>query len=191
MLSSVRSSPFSDGFARLEFVLVQSLADCDRVQSLAQRIWQQHYPPIIGQAQVDYMLDRFQSLEAIQAQRETGMVYYLIVYDQEAVGYFALERQEHYWFLSKLYVEQKFQRRGIGSKAIGFIETLTDPFPLRLTVNKYNVHSLQFYQAQGFKIIEAVVNDIGHGFVMDDFVMERLPTIASASPESGRLREKY
>jgi ribosomal protein S18 acetylase RimI-like enzyme len=159
----------------LEFLAVQSPAQCDRVVALARNIWQHHYPPIIGQAQVDYMLDRFQSLEAIQAQMDQGMQYYLIGLHSEAVGYFALDRQADYWFLSKLYVDPQFQRQGIGSRAIDFIETLTAPFPLRLVVNKYNSNSLKFYQARGFEIINAEVKDIGNGFVMNDFVMERLP----------------
>ena len=159
----------------LEFLAVQSPTQCDRVVALARRIWQHHYPPIIGQAQVDYMLDRFQSLEAIQAQITEGMNYYLIQSGGEWVGYFALDRQSQHWFLSKLYVDPQFQRQGIGSKAIGFIETLTAPLPLRLVVNKDNADSLKFYQAQGFEIIGAEVKDIGNGFVMNDFVMERLP----------------
>ncbi|MEY2979094.1 MAG: GNAT family N-acetyltransferase [Prochlorotrichaceae cyanobacterium] len=159
----------------IEFLPVVSRADCDRVQALAYKIWNQHYPPIIGQAQVDYMLDRFQSLEAIQAQMQQGMKYYLICYEGAAAGYFALERREKECFLSKLYIDKSLQRRGIGSRTIAFIQTLTNSLPLQLTVNKDNAGSLQFYQAQGFEIIDAVVNDIGQGFVMDDFVLERLP----------------
>jgi diamine N-acetyltransferase len=159
----------------LEFVAVHSPAQCDRVVALARSIWQHHYPSIIGQAQVDYMLDRFQSLEAIQAQIAQGMAYYLIQFGEEPVGYFALDRQPQAWFLSKLYVEPAFQRQGIGSQTIGFIETLTSPLPLRLVVNKHNGNSLKFYQAQGFEIVGAEVKDIGNGFAMNDFVMERQP----------------
>lgn len=177
-------SSFSlDSLDNVEFLPVLSRADCDRVHTLAYKIWNQHYPPIIGQAQVDYMLDRFQSLEAIQAQVQRGMKYYLICCKGAAAGYFALEHREQECFLSKLYVDKSLQRQGIGSRTIAFIQTLTNALPLRLTVNKDNVGSLQFYQAQGFEIIDAVANDIGHGFVMDDFVLELLPV---GLPDSGR-----
>ena len=41
-----------------------------------------------------------------------------------------------------------------------------------LTVNKYNTPSYEIYLHLGFKVIDAVVNDIGNGYVMDDYIME-------------------
>ncbi len=41
-----------------------------------------------------------------------------------------------------------------------------------LTVNKGNTPSYQIYLHLGFKVIDSVVNDIGHGYVMDDYIME-------------------
>lgn len=43
---------------------------------------------------------------------------------------------------------------------------------VRLTVNKYNNHSIAFYQKLGFKIINEVVFDIGNDYQMDDYEME-------------------
>ena len=42
-----------------------------------------------------------------------------------------------------------------------------------LTVNKYNELGVRAYQGKGFETIDAVETDIGHGFIMDDFIMER------------------
>ena len=41
-----------------------------------------------------------------------------------------------------------------------------------LRVNKSNP-TVDIYKKKGFIISEAVVNDIGNGFVMDDYIMER------------------
>lgn len=37
-----------------------------QISSLAEVIWREHFTPIIGEKQVLYMLDRFQSYEAIK-----------------------------------------------------------------------------------------------------------------------------
>jgi ribosomal protein S18 acetylase RimI-like enzyme len=43
---------------------------------------------------------------------------------------------------------------------------------LFLNVNKYN-SAIQFYHKIGFEIAKEEVIDIGNGFVMDDYVMEK------------------
>ena len=42
-----------------------------------------------------------------------------------------------------------------------------------LTVNKGNVLGIRAYKGNGFEVIDAVETDIGKGFVMDDYIMEK------------------
>jgi hypothetical protein len=51
-----------------------------------------------------------------------------------------------------------------------------------LTVNKYNTSSIKAYLALGFSVTDAVVTDIGEGYSMDDYVMEKTvsQTVATA-----------
>jgi ribosomal protein S18 acetylase RimI-like enzyme len=42
-----------------------------------------------------------------------------------------------------------------------------------LTVNKRNTRAIAAYRRNGFTVLEAVVADIGGGFVMDDFLMSK------------------
>jgi ribosomal protein S18 acetylase RimI-like enzyme len=44
---------------------------------------------------------------------------------------------------------------------------------LRLNVNKYNAKAIKAYQRNNFVTVESVKIDIGNGFFMDDFVMEK------------------
>ena len=44
---------------------------------------------------------------------------------------------------------------------------------LILNVNKNNGQAIRAYEKRGFAIREAVVNDIGRGYVMDDYVMAK------------------
>jgi ribosomal protein S18 acetylase RimI-like enzyme len=40
-------------------------------------------------------------------------------------------------------------------------------------VNKRNERAINSYRKYGFAVRETVVDDIGGGFVMDDFIMEK------------------
>ncbi|MHB8279561.1 MAG: GNAT family N-acetyltransferase, partial [Candidatus Humimicrobiaceae bacterium] len=44
---------------------------------------------------------------------------------------------------------------------------------ISLTVNKNNSNAIKAYEKLGFKNMGSVVKDIGHGFIMDDYKMEK------------------
>lgn len=147
------------------------------VQSLASEIWTEHYTPIIGKDQVDYMLDKFQSKDAIRDQiRRQGFLYFLIRDGEEYIGYIGVQPSEQELFLSKIYVRSSHRRKGFGWKAIQFLEALAIRLYLNkisLTVNKNNIESIRAYEKMGFRNLGPVVQEIGNGFVMDDYKMEK------------------
>jgi len=61
------------------------------IASLAREIWTEHYIPIIGEQQVDYMLARYQSKKAVKEQIASGVLYFLIEEDHAFVGYIAVQ----------------------------------------------------------------------------------------------------
>lgn len=120
------------------------------------------------------MLNKFQSVEAIQKQVQEGYEYYLIYDGDKAVGYFSFLPEKEGLFLSKIYVLAKMRGQGFGKKAMQFIaeQALQRGLEsIRLTVNKYNTVSIEAYLKMGFVKTRAVVFDIGEGFVMDDYEM--------------------
>ncbi|MCW5516035.1 GNAT family N-acetyltransferase [Muriicola sp. Z0-33] len=146
------------------------------IADLAETIWTEHYTPIIGAKQVAYMLNKFQSVSAIQNQVEKGISYYLISFQDTYVGYFSFSIEENHLFLSKLYVLKSARGNKIGKAALSFIEEQAEALELnkiKLTVNKYNTNAIKAYEKIGFINIEAIVQDIGNGFVMDDYVLEK------------------
>jgi len=151
--------------------------DIDAVAVLARQIWTQHFPPIIGREQVDYMLEKFQSAAAITRQiREGGYEYYLVFDEGQGAGYFALVPDESggSMQLSKLYVKQACRGRGLGRAILAWIEeacVARGVQELWLTVNKDNAGPIAFYRRVGFAIAGPIVAEIGGGFVMDDYRM--------------------
>jgi len=146
------------------------------VESLAREIWTEHYISIIGIEQVDYMLNRFQSRQAIREQIRGGALYFLMKEDNEFIGYIAVQPKGADLFLSKIYVRSSRRNKGQGKKAVCFAEKLAQEKGLRkivLTVNKNNVNAIKAYEKMGFRNIGPLVQDIGNDFVMDDYIMEK------------------
>jgi ribosomal protein S18 acetylase RimI-like enzyme len=163
------------------FIEVSTENQIETVESLAREIWTEHYVPIIGKGQVDYMLDRFQSGKAISEQIKAGLLYFLIEEDSEFIGYIAVQPTGDELFLSKIYVKSSRRCKGYGKKAIQFVERLAKEKGSRkivLTVNKNNINAIRTYEKVGFKNLGPVLQEIGNGFVMDDYKMEK--TVRSA-----------
>ncbi|MGB3758790.1 MAG: GNAT family N-acetyltransferase [Rivularia sp. (in: cyanobacteria)] len=156
----------------IEFKIVNNTQAIYKVTQLARDIWNEHYLPMIGSHQVSYMLDKFQSEDAIEQQIKEGYKYYIILENQVEVGYLSVQSRAEKLFLSKLYVQKYFRGKGIGKQGIQFIKSNFDNPVIQLTVNKNNSHSIAFYKKVGFNVVDDVVTDIGGGFVMDDYVME-------------------
>ncbi len=158
------------------FIKVATKNHIEAVEALAREIWTEHYIPIIGKEQVAYMLARFQSAQAISEQIANGYLYFLIQEAGQFIGYISVQPKEQELFLSKIYVLSSWRGRGYGRKAVRFVEGLAKGKGLTkivLTVNKNNTLAIKAYEAIGFKKVEAIVQDIGHGFVMDDYRMEK------------------
>ncbi len=149
------------------------------VAALANEIWNDHFVPIIGKKQVDYMLDRFQSEGAITAQINEGFEYYLLGVDNNNAGYIGLvpDPAESSLMISKIYIKKSCRGIGVGNEALDFIEKICRQHSLNkifLTVNKNNLKTIQWYADNGFIKVDSVVKDIGNGYVMDDYIMEKI-----------------
>lgn len=156
---------------------VQNESQMEIVVSLACEIWNEHFTPIIGKAQVDYMLEKFQSKKAITEQIENGFLYCLIKINHDSIGYMGVHPEDDELFLSKIYIRSSERGKGYGRKAIQFLEKLAGEKGLKkitLTVNKNNTDTIQAYEKFGFENTGSVVQDIGDGFIMDDYRMEKM-----------------
>ena len=159
------------------FIKATTKQQFEDIATLASIIWREHYIPIIGAGQVEYMLKNYQSAEAMYSQYKDGYQYFVIYFDDRFVGYLAFVKQNDSLFLSKIYVSKECRGQGIGKKAMTFVQEKAIEWhckAITLGVNKYNVNSIAAYEAMGFKNIGAMVTDIGEGFIMDDYKMEKL-----------------
>jgi len=146
-----------------------------RLSSLASRIVKEHYDPILGPVQNDYMIEKFQSVKAITSQLDDVYHYWIVTEGEEELGFIGLYPREEDLYLSKLYLSKEFRGRGIGKAMMDFVIDRARTYGLKkvtLNVNRYNDHSIAFYESYGFKRIREEDNDIGNGYFMNDYVYE-------------------
>jgi diamine N-acetyltransferase len=150
--------------------------DFKKISELADIIWREHYITIISEAQIDYMLDAFNSPEAIKSQINQGTLFYIINYQDIPIGYVAVKKETDFLFLSKLYVLSGYRGKKIGKAAMQHVNDLAQSFKLkaiRLNVNRYNTNSILAYEKLGFVKTKSIITEIGNGYIMDDYQMEK------------------
>ncbi|WP_073587846.1 GNAT family N-acetyltransferase [Anaerocolumna xylanovorans] len=162
---------------QLQIEKVISEEDIGQLAQLADKIWNEYYVQIISKEQVDYMVEKFQSVKAITEQmKNQGYEYYLLKPDGAAVGYIGMKiMEDNSLFLSKFYISKECRGMGYAREAMDFIAAFCKDRGLNkiwLTVNKHN-NSIKIYEKLGYHIKQTQVADIGNGYVMDDYIMEK------------------
>ena len=164
----------------VEFVPVDK---CDgemitELSGFAGRIVKEHFDKIIDPAQNDYMIDKFQSVDAITDQIKSGYRYYIVkLADGDKAGFLAFYPKGGMMYLSKFYTAAEHRGKHLARRMLAFIADETKRENLSaifLNVNRNNSDVISIYEHLGFKITGEEKNDIGGGFVMDDYVMTYL-----------------
>ena len=154
-------------------------AEAETVCSLAREIWREHYPPIIGAAQTEYMLAQRYDAAIVRDELAQGRIWWDILREDAALVAFAsayVLQEAREVKLDKLYVRLQCRRQGYGGILIARTAERARQMgctKIALAVNKRNAAAIAAYRKHGFSIREAVVKDIGGGFVMDDYIMEK------------------
>ena len=152
--------------------------DINTIGYLAHETWPTAYGATHSAEQISYMLNLFYAPKALAIQMSRDNHRFLVAeLNDEAVGFasFSVIDVPVTYKLHKLYVLPSLQGKGVGRLLIDYIiDELKEEkaTALRLNVNRLNA-ARHFYEKLGFKVIKEEVNDIGQGYVMDDYVMEK------------------
>lgn len=153
------------------------IGDLETIHHLAREIWPNAYLEILGQQQLDYMLEKIYSLNSLQHQLTVLKHRFIILTeDNTSVGFASYSRHEDatIYHLNKIYVLPSLQGKHLGKQLLTYIISQikqSGATSLQLNVNRFN-KALHFYEKQGFKIIREEDIDIGAGYFMNDYVME-------------------
>jgi GNAT superfamily N-acetyltransferase len=153
--------------------------DFATIASLGERIWRQHYATMISLAQIDYMLAGRYTPERLAAYVGADDRWMCVARDDDGapIGYLSYGKLgDGAMKLEQLYLLAERRGGGLGGRMIAHVEDHARALGcprLVLTVNKQNRGSIAVYERRGFAIRESAVFDIGGGYVMDDYVMEK------------------
>ena len=147
------------------------------IRELTFRVWPQTYASILSREQIDYMLEMMYSESSLQKQMTNDGCQFIIVYnDGNPVGFASYNEDEpHRWKLNKIYILQTQQGRGTGKFVISYIIDeikKQNAASLFLQVNQHNNAKI-FYERLGFAVVDFINLDIGNGFFMNDYIMEK------------------
>lgn len=153
------------------------IGDLETIQNLAHEIWPTAYLEILGQEQLDYMLEKIYSLNSLENQLTVlNHHFFILTEDTVPVGFasYSAHEDSSVYHLNKIYVLPGQQGKNLGKQLLTYIIVQikkSGGSSLQLNVNRHN-KALHFYKKQGFTIIRTEDIDIGSGYFMNDYVME-------------------
>ncbi len=161
----------------MNFIKINS-SQLQIIQDLAYVIWPSAYGEILSKEQLEYMLTKFYSVDALKKQMiENKHIFYIAMNDfDKPQGFVAYElnAESSKTKIHKIYVLLETQGTGLGKKLVSLVKDKAlenNQKAIFLNVNKYNKAKF-FYEKLGFTIVKEEVIDIGNNYVMDDYVME-------------------
>ena len=153
-----------------------SQKDIEAIRKIAFETWPLAYEKILGKEQLSYMLDRMYSVVSLMEQMNGHHSFFIAIQDIKPIGFASYSVIDKTIFkLQKLYVLPGKQKTGVGQKLLQSVENEAKKQGgnrLQLNVNRNNI-SRQFYERNGFSIIGSDDIDIGAGFFMNDFIMQK------------------
>ena len=148
------------------------------IRQIALNTWPDAFGAILSKEQINYMLELMYSVNSLKKQIHSGHQFILAKNEKEYFGYASYEfnyKSKPETKIHKLYVLPKKQGKGVGNLLMSFIEKealKSQNSSLILNVNRFN-KAVQYYHKIGFKTIKEENIDIGNGFLMEDYVMEK------------------
>lgn len=150
--------------------------DIPLIRELSHKIWPSTYASIISADQIDYMLQMMYSEDSLVGQMKENHEFIIVSDGKIPIGFASFSLMENgIYKLHKLYVLPQKQGKGIGKFVINEIlkaMVRKGGVALRLNVNRNN-KAKDFYEKLGFVIINEEDINIGNGYFMNDYVMER------------------
>jgi ribosomal protein S18 acetylase RimI-like enzyme len=153
--------------------------DISLIHQLAKEVFFPTYEPLQPKDKVAYLFSLMYNETALTEQMEKKKHSFLLVEDESGyLGYASYEfnyKGSGKIKIHKIYVMPTAQGKGVGKEMINWIADVAKQSKIEvllLDVYRHNP-AIQFYEKIGFKKVGEQVTDVGNGFVMDDFVMEK------------------
>jgi ribosomal protein S18 acetylase RimI-like enzyme len=150
------------------------------IRGIALRTWPVTFAGILSSAQIDYMLHWLYTEASLRGQvQDQGHTFLLAKVDDAYAGFASCQpnyRDTGKTKLHKLYVLPEAQGHGVGQSLVDAVTGMARKHgnqALLLNVNRHNA-AIRFYRRLGFRVVAEEDISIGNGFVMEDYIMEKV-----------------
>ncbi|MEO5947407.1 MAG: GNAT family N-acetyltransferase [Chitinophagaceae bacterium] len=154
-----------------------TINDIELIRELTFKVWPQTYSSIISKEQIDYMLEMMYSKKSLSDQMLEDSKFIIVEDTTEPIGFASYKSIDIATYkLDKIYVLKTQQGKGTGTFVINHIlQQIKNKgaTSLQLQVNRNNINAKSFYEKIGFSVIQEADFEIGNGYFMNDFVMEK------------------
>ncbi|GAB3013356.1 GNAT family N-acetyltransferase [Niabella terrae] len=151
-------------------------AEVPLIHELALRIWPDTYASILSPEQLEYMLQMMYATPVLEREYRQGVEFYILSVEGRDQGYTAIEDQKDGSYkLHKIYLSQELRGQGLGKLQLRTMEDIVRKRGAKfmlLNVNRFNT-AFGFYQRQGYGILRSEDVDIGQGYFMNDYLMQK------------------
>jgi GNAT superfamily N-acetyltransferase len=151
------------------------------IRKIAFETWPIAYKNILSDIQLAYMLNKFYDLDVLASQQEQKNHQFILALDDYGIemGFAcysrALDNTSKY-LLHKLYILPNQQGKKTGAILLDFIineiKKTEEKSIIQVNVNRHN-NALNFYLKHEFSIIHEEDIDIGEGYFMNDYVLQK------------------
>ncbi len=153
--------------------------DIPIIQEIAHKTWPITYGTILSNEQLDYMMNLMYSDESLLEQFKSKPLFFLAQEDDSFLGFTSCEnnyQNNKVTRIHKIYILPETQGKGVGKLLIEKVIAVAKENKaevISLNVNKFN-KAVSFYKKIGFEIVAEEDLDIGNGYLMEDYKMEKV-----------------
>ncbi len=162
---------------KTSFVTLDTPESLQTVRDIADEVWPKTFAPILPPEQIPYMMRMMYAPEVMERELREGYRFAALLVDGVPSGYISWSPyHDDTAKLHKVYLLTSCHGKGFGRLMLDYASDVCRAAgfkTLRLNVNKHNERAISVYLKNGFVTVESVKNDIGGGFYMDDYVMEK------------------
>ncbi len=146
--------------------------DVGILRKLASELVPSSFKGVLTTSQIDFMIDKLYSQQALQDAIGAGTDYFIASYNGEDLGVVSVIQQGPELFLmQKIYVNEHYLGKGIGTalftKVKEYVRSKILPCKIELIINSHNP-GLDFYKKNGMTKVRDTGLDMGDFFINEE-----------------------
>lgn len=161
----------------IQFTPIVTQKQASELAKVAEKIYYDYYAGLIGEENIKYMLEEYQTANSVMEQIRTRKHnYYEIFCDGEFCGYFDIMYEGRRIILDKIYVSKEYRKKGIARYVVAHIEKIcrsVNANKIIVDILVKNEAACIAYKHLGFVKLKEGVITLGNGFQAEYAEMEK------------------